>query len=421
MFAGGVVRRYKAEMRSEAAAWIAGYAEQASAPAELARLAAMTDHEIVAEVPEYAEGGDLDRDLHTSTAAHWRAFLAAVTREDFRVRPPDEAFDLARTIARRGLGLTVLLKTYRVAQRAVWSYVTETVQEGITDGDLRSAVLVRFWDRVSRWIDGSVEELVAAYAEERELWRRGALAQRADAVHAILHGDDVDLDAMGELLGHPLRQHHTAFVLWAADGSDVVRALEGSMSALGAALGCTHPLNIASGARGAWCWAATPTTPAPEALASVTLRPGIRAAVGSPAPGLAGFRSSHREALAAQSVALAGEGDAPVTWYADVELACLAGGIGGMAALRVLVARELGGLAAPDEATARLRRTVHRYLATGGSADLAGKELSLHRNTVRYRIQQAEQLLGHSVHERRVYLELALHCLEVYGAKALEG
>jgi DNA-binding PucR family transcriptional regulator len=243
-------------------------------------------------------------------------------------------------------------------------------------------------------------------------------------VHAILRGDDVDVDAAGTLLGHPLRPHHTAFVLWAQDGtpaSDVVRLLEGSASALGAELGNAHTLSVASGARGLWCWVPTPVPPAPEVLASMALRPGVRAAVGTAVPGVAGFRRSHREALAAQSVALVDEGGAPVTWYADVELACLAGGVGGMAAMRVMVARELAGLAAPDEAAARLRRTVRLYLATGGSTDLAGKALSLHRNTVRYRIQQAEQLLGHSVHERRVYLELALHCLEVYGAQALEA
>ncbi|MGW4059300.1 PucR family transcriptional regulator [Amycolatopsis sp. NPDC004747] len=405
-------------MRSEAARWIAGYAEQALVPAELSRLIEMTDREITTEVADYAAGEDLRRDLHASTSAHWREFLVAVTRDPFEVRLPPEAFDLARTIARRGLGLTVLLKTYRVAQRAVWSYVTGIVQDEIADGDLRSAVLVRFWDRVGRWIDSSVEVLVGTYSEEREQWQRGALAQRAEAVHAILRGDDVDLDATSVLLGHPLRRHHTAFVLWAEDGTpaaDVVRALEGSAAAFGAALGTAHPLSVAGGARGLWCWVATAGPPDPEALAAVTPRPGVRAAVGGAAPGVDGFRRSHREAQAAQTAALTGGAGAPLTRYADVELACLAGGIGGMEAMRVMVARELAGLAAADDATSRLRRTVRVYLANGASAELAGKALNLHRNTVRYRVQQAEQLLGHPVLERRTHLELALHCLDVFG------
>lgn len=404
-------------MRSEAAAWIGRYAEQKLHPVELNRLVEMTDREIITEIAGYGADEELRRDLHSSTSAHWRRFLSAVTGDPFEVHPPPEAFDLARTIARRGLDLTVLLKTYRVAQRAVWAHVTETVNEQIGDGDLRSAVLVRFWDRVSRWIDDSIEVLVGTYTEEREQWQRGALARRVDAVQAILRGDEVDVDAATALLGHPLRRHHTAFVLWAEEGTpepDVMRVLEGAATTLGALLGGPHPLSMASGARGLWCWATTPARPEPETLATPTLRAGVRAAVGIPAPGVEGFRRSHREALAAQSAAIIGRSNHVVTRYADIELACLAAGIGGMEAMYALIERELGDLAAPDKTTARLRRTLRLYLANGGNTDLTGKVLRLHRNTIRYRIHQAEQLLGHSIHERRVYLELALHCIDVY-------
>jgi DNA-binding PucR family transcriptional regulator len=77
--------------------------------------------------------------------------------------------------------------------------------------------------------------------------------------------------------------------------------------------------------------------------------------------------------------------------------------------------RELGALAATDDSTARLRDTLRLYLEHAGDARAVGEILNLHPNTVRYRIRQAEQLLGHSVDHHRVYLELALHIVSAFG------
>ena len=65
--------------------------------------------------------------------------------------------------------------------------------------------------------------------------------------------------------------------------------------------------------------------------------------------------------------------------------------------------------------TARLRDTLRLYLEHAGDARAVGDILNLHPNTVRYRVRQAEQLLGHSVDHRRVYLELALHVVSAFG------
>jgi DNA-binding PucR family transcriptional regulator len=62
-----------------------------------------------------------------------------------------------------------------------------------------------------------------------------------------------------------------------------------------------------------------------------------------------------------------------------------------------------------------LRDTVRVFLAKGCNAASAGAELGVHENTVRYRIRQAEQLLGHVLEERRVHVELALRSLHAIG------
>jgi DNA-binding PucR family transcriptional regulator len=136
-------------------------------------------------------------------------------------------------------------------------------------------------------------------------------------------------------------------------------------------------------------------------------------------PGVAGFRLTHLEAIAA--LAVAEHYDAPVIRYEDVEIACLAAGILSDEARAAFVRRELGGLVGFDQATLRLRDTLRAYLKQGGDATATGELLRLHANTVRYRIRQAEQRLGHGINQRRVQLELALEIICVLGYRVDGG
>ncbi|MGH3432136.1 MAG: PucR family transcriptional regulator, partial [Thermocrispum sp.] len=143
----------------------------------------------------------------------------------------------------------------------------------------------------------------------------------------------------------------------------------------------------------------------------------LRVAAGVPAAGVDGFRDSHREALRAQQVAAAVVRPAQVTLYDDVEVvSCLSGD---EASMRALVRRELGELAGPGAATARLRETALAYLRVGGSARRAADELGVHKNTVLYRLRQVEDTLGRQIGERRLPAELALLLADAYGAQVL--
>ena len=133
---------------------------------------------------------------------------------------------------------------------------------------------------------------------------------------------------------------------------------------------------------------------------------------------MSGFRLTHIEAVAA--LAVAERHLQPVTRYADVELACLAAGILCGDARTAFVRRELGGLVDPDNAARRLRETLRVYLKQGGDAAATGELLKLHPNTVRYRVRQAEQRLGHGIAQRRVQLELALELVAVLGVAELD-
>lgn len=396
--------------------WLAQFAQVSESREILDRLVTVVDDEITEALPMFTDP-TLRRELDVSTRANWKGFLAGVTHEAVDVRPAPEIYNLARTLARRGFELPVLLAVYRIGQRSAWQFITETRIAGIPDPELRSAVLMQLWPRLASWLDTMVEALIVTFADERDQWQRGARARRTETVRTILAGHTVDVDAATTALSYPLRQHHTAFVVWVDEhvaDADVQRLLDATPVAVGAALGGDRPLTISSGARTAWCWTATTKVSNPLSENAIDALPDfVHVAVGTCHQGVDGFRRSHAEALAAQSVAH--RLGANVIRYADVELACLASGIAGEDGMSTLVRRELGKLGAADESTARLRDTLRLYLEHAGDARAVGEILNLHPNTVRYRIRQAEQLLGHSVDHRRVYLELALHIVSAFG------
>ena len=57
----------------------------------------------------------------------------------------------------------------------------------------------------------------------------------------------------------------------------------------------------------------------------------------------------------------------------------------------------------------------HAPRAEVEGAILAARELGVHKNTVRYRIQRIEELLGHDIDSRRLQIEVALECVRVFG------
>jgi DNA-binding PucR family transcriptional regulator len=79
----------------------------------------------------------------------------------------------------------------------------------------------------------------------------------------------------------------------------------------------------------------------------------------------------------------------------------------------------LGDLAVDDERHERLRDTVREFLATGGSYATTVEHLTVHKNTVQYRLRKAEELLGYVIPERQADLDLAIRACQQLGAAVL--
>jgi DNA-binding PucR family transcriptional regulator len=87
--------------------------------------------------------------------------------------------------------------------------------------------------------------------------------------------------------------------------------------------------------------------------------------------------------------------------------------------LHAWVLATLAGLAADDEHHARLRDTLLVFLQTGGSYKTTAERLTLHKNTVQYRIHKAVESLGRPVGENQHDVELALRTAQWLGSSVL--
>lgn len=68
----------------------------------------------------------------------------------------------------------------------------------------------------------------------------------------------------------------------------------------------------------------------------------------------------------------------------------------------------LGDLAADTESDARLRETLAVFLRHGGGYKAAAHELSMHPNSVKYRVQRAVERRGREIAADRLDVEVAL-------------
>jgi hypothetical protein len=368
-------------------------------------LAALQDDELRAELTASTE---------SNIAQALRLLAHGAGIDDVVV--PHEALEYMRGNVRRGLPLAALLRSYRLGHAWLWERWSQALQERVEDSgelaagqDFSSAFMFAYVDKVS---DGLVEE----FGSERERMLRSTAQLRVETVRAILGGGPVDEEAASRRLGYDLRRWHVA--LRVAGAGDAVSGLERAVAESAAALGAGEPLVVASGAARFDAWWGSFDRPVTAALAGYEPPPGVLVAFGKPGKGVAGFRSSHAEALQAARVGSLARGRRPaVTSYEDVELVSLLAGDLGRA--RAFVAGQLGPLADTSEPAERLRSTVLAYLACGGSAKRVAKELFVHQNTVAYRIKRAEEALGRKVGERPVELTCALTLAAALGPAVL--
>lgn len=382
---------------------------------------------IVGVEPQLGADEAISDDLRRSARANVERGLGLIAGPAATPEPggaPPEAVTLATSLLRRGVEPGALIQAYRVGQNAFWGRWMRSAAAQIDDPALLVEVLERSSAFVFGYVDAVIAHVLRHYQEERERWLGGALARRAEVLHAVLSGKDDDADGASRALGFDLRRPLLALALWRNDDPAVAEhpldGLERLAQTVAAALGNGRALTLPAGSATLWAWIAATQPDALECAANAAeaaREPHEAVALGGPAPGTAGLRAAHGQALEARRVAQFA-GHARVVRHDEVELVSLL--TADPERLRAFVARTLGPLTADDPATERLRESLSAWFTSGGNARSAAEVLGTHKNTVLYRVHRAEALLDRPLHAGTLDVQVGLEALRCLGPRACD-
>ncbi|MGW5720221.1 PucR family transcriptional regulator [Amycolatopsis sp. NPDC003865] len=339
------------------------------------------------------------------------------------VEPPAAAVEYARRLAQRGTPVFDLILAYDLGQAAMLDFGFQECIRHVDDAALLGAMMRRLLKVAYEFITRVVRQLVSVYQDERDKWLLNRSAARAAKVLDLLseNGGPADVDAAEAVIGYRLRGTHVGMVVWhASEAHDVLSHLESVTGAvLERAGGQGRPLFVPRDEAGAWAWLPVASIDR-EHLDAVLAEadPGVRVTVGDPGTGVAGFRDTHQQARRVHALALAaGEHCDRVLTFREVGTVALM--TTDLNAARLWVASTLGPLSADDENCGRLRDTLRVFLAAGGSYTTAASELTMHKNSVQYRVRKAQELLPRELADSRLDVELALNLSHRLGAAVL--
>jgi hypothetical protein len=343
-----------------------------------------------------------------------------------RVEPPTAALEYARRLAQHGVPVNALVRAYRLGQRQMNEIIFAEVRAIDVPESVRYTVIEAITRTLFEYIDWITQQVVAVYEDEREHWLENQNSLRAVRVREVLAANKaVDTDALSTSIRYPLRWHHLAVIIWCpGDGTegDALASVQRFLREIAQAAGAqAKPLFVAADGLCGYGWLPFRAKPT-EAMTAVRAHAqkrgdGPSLAIGTVSPGVDGFRRSHREALGARAVAMAGGCNERVVISASDSGLSIAALLGGdVAYAREWVNEVLGDLAADTENDERLRETLRIFLNCRSSYKMAAEELAMHFNTVKYRVGRAEARRGRPIAEDRLEVELALLMCHWYGA-----
>ena len=375
---------------------------------------------IVERIPEAGADDDLRGLTLGSCSSNLEAALSMVRHgiDVSAATAPVTALEHARAMAARGYSVDVMLRFYRIGHAWFSARILTGITDVVPDPSLALPVAAYMQRYAFAYVDRISSEVAAEYVAELDRMQNRVRAAQTDAVRGLIAGDQIDLGRAERTLSHRLTGWQTAFVCWTnRDDADLARV----GAAVGAHFGSGHPLLVPDGAQALWGWISTPHAPdvAPEELAGLAhqIPKAVRIAIGTPAPGPAGFRDSHAQAQRGRRIMdLAGQG-VPVMSYAELALVDTMSGDLDLA--RAFVASELGALGVRGRREDEERRTLLAVLDAQGGLAAAAEELGVHRNTVLQRLRRAEERRGRPATNRVAELHAALRLAHVLGPTVL--
>ncbi len=339
----------------------------------------------------------------------------------------DHVLSFATVQARLRIPQKSMQRSYRVSFYVQWHLWVAAVREHVvatgTTADEAFTALQRLTEIVLGYQDHVASRVAETYTRDFEALNRSRAHVRRNLVQDVLNERDARLSATDmAILAYPLEHHHVAVLLPGVAEGAADRMADGLRNAARAHQTLVHPTSLTSTV--IWLARIEPWhAGAIDALSAHLDRLGVTATISSALTGTHGFRTTLAQARDADRVRLAWRAQdaalAPsIVKYADAGLEILLLQDDDLA--RTFVASELGELAAESAEAARLRDTLEASFRFGSHV-AAAEHLQLHEHTVRNRLHRAEELLGHSLQERRTELQVAVRLVRLLGSAGSEA
>jgi DNA-binding PucR family transcriptional regulator len=372
-------------------------------PEWLAELDAATlagkNRQQIATDPVLAAG---TRRTNRSNLLFWAAANVRAPGEPVPANDGAAPLATARDLVRRGLDDSAL-DAYRAGESVASRLWTQIACSLTTDTEELRELLDLSLRSIAAFVDATVEAISARMRAERGELTHGTHAERRETVTLLLDGAPITRQRAETRLGYALTRTHTAAVIWTDDPDADLRQLDRAADALAAAAGQASPLSIIASAATRWVWVHGHPD-ADRVHAELDPLPAVRVALGSPAPGIDGFRRSHLDALTTQQMLSRLTSTQRLASFDEVELVALI--THDPEPADRYLKRTLGDL---ETAPAEITGAVRVFIAEQCNATRAATRLFTHRNTLLRRLARADELLPRP---------LANHLLDV--AAALE-
>jgi hypothetical protein len=349
------------------------------------------------------------------------------------LQPTTAAVEYALRLAQRDVPANSLVRAYHMGQHEMLRICYTELDRRELPASLALAAVKRLTEIIYSYIDWITRYVFDAYEAERTRWMNARGSVRSSIVHKALSGDrPPDTAAFEHETGYRLNQAHLALILWreGPEQTSTLNLLDSQVRAISLSLNTDGPpIVTAIDRRTVWAWLPfgrrSPVTDTTELRAGTRLSEGIRLAAGLPGHGPGGFRRSHQQARAAYFIATVpgAPNSYPGISFGDPGVAVVSLLAKDLEAIRVWVREVLGELAEDSDQATTLRHTMSTYYATGESHVQTAQALTLHRNTVKYRVTKAVEMTrttSAGPHDK-LDIALALQACRLLGASVLRG
>jgi PucR C-terminal helix-turn-helix domain/GGDEF-like domain len=338
---------------------------------------------------EYVEG------LRAAVSAALSYGLAGIEHGEERSGPmPAAILAQAREAAHKGVSLDTVLRRYFAGYTLLGDFVMQEAEDGHVLG---GAALHRVLRTQAALLDRLLRAVTDEYTRARET--EGQVhsfeRRRVERVKRLLAGELIDVAE----LAYDLDAWHIGVLAGGRDAEGTIREVAKQLD--------RRLLVVCPDEGSAWAWLGGRRKVGSDqiaAIASSRQAGDVCLAIGEPGEGIAGWRLTHQQAMAAGLIAR--RSAQSLVRYADVAL--LASMFQDDLLATSLRELYLVPLAEERDGGAALRQTLRAYFAAGRQASSAAAELGVSRQTVGSRLRTVEEKLGRSLDTCAAEIEAAL-------------